>query len=43
MQGEHLEGPLKGKIAVNIRALRGIDPFDIEYVKIYCSAGVDHC
>lgn len=28
--GEHFEGPLKGRVVVNVRTLRGVDPFEFE-------------
>ncbi|KAK7957972.1 hypothetical protein PG988_012820 [Apiospora saccharicola] len=31
--GEHRAGTLKGIFLVNVRAIQGVNPFDIEYVK----------
>jgi hypothetical protein len=30
--GEHLVGPLAGQQLVNLRAIQGVNPFELEYV-----------
>ncbi|KAF3762730.1 hypothetical protein M406DRAFT_264248 [Cryphonectria parasitica EP155] len=33
--GEHLTGPLSGQLAVNVRAIQGVNPFKIQYDNLF--------